>query len=239
MTTIFPTDTSGTKWHKLGEISKGLHGPITPVYPIVYSNPQMFIGNRVLLSNWSNRWAYNDSANNVVLTITPYSYGPVVPFADNSNHVGPITFDRDWFFYGSYYGGIPAWVTNGNPSTVTVSQKTRLTWSGVIATGAFKFKSVLYEMNTPGYIELLPAVTNYIAHAYGYIGFNGYQTLTPPSAPAAMQIGQEAYLFQASTGTITINPEANTIIGPLATTAAGQLLVLKKIGANTFATSLR
>ena len=239
MPIIYPTDTSGTKWHKLGEISKGLHGGGSPVCPIVYSNPQQFSSNRVLLDTWSNRWAYNDTPTNVVLTITPYSYSAVVPFADNSNPVGGITFDRDWVFNDPYFGGIPAWHPNRNPSTVTVSQKTRLNWSGVVAVGAFTFKSVLYDTTTPGYIELLPSVTNYIAPAYGYVGFNGYQSFTAPSVPASMQIGQEAYLYQASTGTITINPEANTVIGPLATTAAGQLLVLKKIGANTFATSIR
>ena len=120
MPTILPSDTAGVKWHKLGEISKGLHGPITPVYPIVYSNPQKFTGPRVLLSNWSNRWAYNDSATDVVLTVAN-------------------------------------------------------------------------------------------------------------AGPAPMLAGQETYLYQASTGTITINPGVCTVVGPLATTGPGQLLVLKKI----------
>lgn len=120
MPTILPSDTAGVKWHKLGEISKGLHGPITPVYPIVYSNPQRFTGLRVLLSNWSNRWAYNDSTMDAVLTVA----------------------------------------NAGN---------------------------------------------------------------------APMLVGQETYLYQASTGTITINPGVCTVVGPLATTGPGQLLVLKKI----------
>ena len=120
MPTILPSDTAGVKWHKLGEISKGLHGPITPVYPIVYSNLRRFIGPSVLLGNWANRWAYNDSASDVSLTVA----------------------------------------NAGN---------------------------------------------------------------------APMLVGQETYLYQASTGTITINPGVCTVVGPLATTGPGQLLVLKKI----------
>lgn len=123
MKTIYPTDTSGTKWHKLGEISKGLGVLPAPVYPLVYPTVGMttrFISNSNLFNNWANTWRYNDSANNVVLTVA----------------------------------------NAGN---------------------------------------------------------------------APMLAGQETYLYQASTGTITINPGITTVIGPLATTGPGQLLVLKKI----------
>ena len=133
MTTIYPTDTSGTKWHKLGEISKGLLQTPSEIL-VEYSDPQKFTSNSSLADAWSNRWAYNDTTSNVVLTIDP-----------------------------------------------------QLQVIGI-------------------------------------------------SAPAAMQIGQEAYLYQASTGTITIDKGANTIVGPLATTGAGQILVVKKIGDNSFYT---
>ena len=123
MTTIYPTDTSGTKWHKLGEISKGLGVLPAPVYPLVYptvSSITRLISNRNLFNNYANTWRYNDSPNNVVLTVAT-------------------------------------------------------------------------------------------------------------AGPAPMLVGQEVYLYQASTGTITINPGSCTVVGPLATTGAGQLLVLKKI----------
>ena len=123
MTTIYPTDTSGTKWHKLGEISKGLGVLPVPVYPFVY--PTVSLGQRLisdsnLFNSSANVWCYNDSEYDVVLTV----------------------------------------------ATV---------------------------------------------------------------GPAPMLVGQEVYLYQASTGTITINPGSCTVVGPLATTGAGQLIVLKKI----------
>lgn len=123
MPIIYPTDTSGTKWHKLGEISKGLQAPSAPVYPLVYPTVSLatrLVYNRNLFNSSANAWRYNDSEYNVVLTVA-----------------------------------------------------------------------------TMG--------------------------------PAPMLVGQEVYLYQASTGTITINPGSCTVIGPLATTGAGQLLVLKKI----------
>ena len=123
MPIIYPTDTSGTKWNKLGEISKGIGVLPAPVYPLVYptvSPTTRLISNRNLFNSWANTWRYNDSEYNVVLTVA----------------------------------------NAGN---------------------------------------------------------------------APMLAGQEVYLYQASTGTITINPGVCTVIGPLATTGAGQLLVLKKI----------
>ena len=123
MPIIYPTDTSGTKWHKLGEISKGLGVLPDPVYPLVYptvSLAKRLVYNSNLFNSSANAWRYNDSEYDVVLTV----------------------------------------------ATV---------------------------------------------------------------GPAPMLVGQEVYLYQASTGTITINPGSCTVIGPLATTGAGQLLVLKKI----------
>lgn len=123
MPIIYPTETSGTKWNKLGEISKGIGVLPAPVYPLVYPTVSLatrLVYNRNLFNSWANTWRYNDSEYNVVLTVA----------------------------------------TRG---------------------------------------------------------------------PAPMLVGQEVYLYQASTGTITINPGSCTVIGPLATTGAGQLLVLKKI----------
>ena len=123
MPIIYPTDTSGTKWNKLGEISKGIGVLPAPVYPLVYPTVSLatrLVYNRNLFNSSANTWRYNDSEYNVVLTVA-----------------------------------------------------------------------------TMG--------------------------------PAPMLVGQEVYLYQASTGTITINPGSCTVVGPLATTGAGQLLVLKKI----------
>ena len=123
MLIIYPTDASGTKWHKLVEISKGLGVLPAPVYPLVYptvSAVTSFVFSRNLFNSWANTWRYNDSPYDVVLTV----------------------------------------------ATV---------------------------------------------------------------GPAPMLVGQEVYLYQASTGTITINPGSCTVVGPLATTSAGQLIVLKKI----------
>lgn len=67
--TIHPTDTPGTRWHKLGEISKTLT-PASSVAPGVgYSVPSRFEYDSILSPEWENRWSYNDTANNLVVTL--------------------------------------------------------------------------------------------------------------------------------------------------------------------------
>ena len=231
MTTIFPTDTSGTKWHKLGEISKGLLQTPSEIL-VEYSDPQKFTSNSSLADAWSNRWAYNDTTSNVVLTIDPQLYGPNIPFSNNTNPVGGLTIEGTW--YSNVCEGEPGWITSRSPSNIIATAPVRLYWTGTCIS-YFSYNTVQYIQDGPGFIDLSVG-SNYIDPLVGNPRFNGYMQVIGISAPAAMQIGQEAYLYQASTGTITIDKGANTIVGPLATTGAGQILVVKKIGANSFYT---
>ena len=54
------------------------------------------------------------------------------------------------------------------------------------------------------------------------------------ATPSAVKIGQEILIYQAGSGTLTLNPGACTLIGQASIATKGELLVIKKIGATTF-----